>query len=94
MKEPQMVSASSKQALKQRVYQALEELPPESFEELVDFLDFLKFKYERKPSGKVVALGGLWKDLEFDVSDEEIRELRREVTSQVLKKVQSNGISG
>ncbi len=65
------------QIAKQKVYRALEELPPESFEELAEFLDFLKFKYERKRPGKIAVLGGLWKGLDFDVSDEEIRELRK-----------------
>ena len=36
---------SAGQAIKQRVYQTVERLPPEGFEELIRFVDFLKFKY-------------------------------------------------
>ena len=75
------------QATKQRVYQAVEGLPPEGFEELIRFVDFLKFKYRIQQSGEVVALGGLWKDLGFDVTDAEVRALRRRTTAQLLRKV-------
>jgi len=75
------------QAIKQKVYQAVEGLPPEGFEELIHFLDFLKFKYRVQQSGEVVALGGLWKDLDFDVTDAEVQALRRRATAQLLRKV-------
>ena len=69
------------------MYQAIDELPSESLEELVHFLDFLKFKYQAQQSKKVVALGGLWKHLDFDVTDAEVRALRQRVTAQLLRKV-------
>jgi hypothetical protein len=75
------------QAVKQKVYQAIDGLPPESFEELFHFLDFLKFKYQVQQPRKVVALGGLWKHLDFDVTDAEVRVLRQRVTAQLLRKV-------
>jgi hypothetical protein len=75
------------QAVKQRVYQAIDGLPSESFEELTHFLDFLKFKYQVQQRRKVVALGGLWKHLDFDVTDAEVRALRQRVTAQLLRKV-------
>ncbi len=75
------------QADKQRVYQVIDGLPPESFEELSYFLDFLKFKYQVQQPQKVVALGGLWKHLDFDVTDAEVRELRQRATAQLLRKV-------
>ncbi|BAM00444.1 MULTISPECIES: DUF2281 domain-containing protein [Caldilinea] len=75
------------QAIKQKVYQAIEGLPPEGLEELFYFLDFLKFKYQVQQSRKVAALGGLWKHLDFDVTDEEVRTLRQQVTAQLLRKV-------
>jgi len=74
-------------AIKQSVYQAIDELPLESFEELSHFLDFLKFKYQVQQPRKVVALGGLWKRLDFDVTDAEVRALRQRVTAQLLRKV-------
>ena len=78
---------STVQVVKQRVYQAIDGLPSESFEELTHFLDFLKFKYQVQQPRKVVALGGLWKHLDFDVTDAEVRALRQRVTAQLLRKV-------
>lgn len=78
---------STGQVIKQRVYEAVDRLPPEGLEELVHFLDFLKFKYQAQRPRKVVALGGLWKHLDFDVTDAEVRALRQQVTAQALRKV-------
>ncbi len=78
---------STVQVVKQRVYQAIDGLPSESFEELTHFLDFLKFKYQVQQPRKVMALGGLWKHLDFDVTDAEVRALRQRVTAQLLRKV-------
>ena len=78
---------STGQAIKQRVYQGLEGLPSESFEELAHFLEFLKFKYQVQQPRKAVALGGLWKHLDFDVTDAEVRALRQQVTAQLVRKV-------
>ena len=75
------------QAIKQKVYQAIEGLPPEGSEELIRFVDFLKFKYRVQQSQDTVALGGLWKDLDFDVTDAEVRALRQRATAQLLRKV-------
>ncbi len=36
---------------------------------------------------EVVQLGGLWADLDWNVSDEDVRALRRQVTNQLLKKI-------
>ncbi len=74
-------------AVKQKVYQVIDGLPSESFEELSCFLDFLKFKYQVQQPRKVVALGGLWKHLDFDVTDAEVRDLRQRVTAQLLRNV-------
>jgi len=78
---------STEQTIKRRVYQGIDGLPSESFEELTHFLDFLKFKYQVQQPRKVVALGGLWKHLDFDVTDAEVRALRQRVTAQLLRKV-------
>jgi len=54
---------------------------------IIRFLDLLKFKYQAQQTRKVVALGGLWKDLDFDVTDAEVRALRQRVTAQLLRRV-------
>ncbi len=55
------MSAYQPIAVKRQVYQALNELPPGGFDELIRFLDYLKYKYKHKAGQgrKVVALKGL-----------------------------------
>lgn len=76
------------QVIRQQVYRALGELPPESLEELVQFLEFLRFKYGAGGL-RVVALGGLWRGLDLDVGDEEVRVLRRRVTERTTERVRA-----
>ena len=77
---------STDSALKQKVYQSIEELPPEGVEELAHFIDSLRLRYRIQKPRKVVALGGLWEGLEFDVTDEDVRALRQRVTKQALER--------
>ncbi len=76
-------------AVKQQAYQALNRLPPGGFDELVHFLDYLKYKYEHKirPKQKVITLKGLWADIPLDVTDQDVRRLRQQVSAQLLRKV-------
>lgn len=75
-------------ATKERILQTLNELPEESLVEVSQFLEFLKFKAEESPvpSKRVVKLGSLWEDVPFDVTDDEVRALRRAVTYRLLEK--------
>jgi hypothetical protein len=61
----------------------LKALIRESVEEILRDL----FKYRYKEPRKVIALGGLWKDIDFDVTDAEVRAFRQEVTARILEKV-------
>ena len=83
------MSAYQPIAVERQVYQALNELPPGGFDELIQFLDYLKYKYKHKArrGRKVVALKGLWADIPFDVTDQDIRHLRQQVSAQLLRKV-------
>ena len=81
------MSAYQPIAVKQQIYQALSELPPSGFDELVQFLDYLKYKYKAGQERKVVALKGLLADIPFDVTDQDIRHLRQHVGTQLLRKV-------
>ena len=76
-------------AIKQQAYQALNKLPPGGFDELVHFLDYLKYKYEHKieQEQKVIALKGLWADIPLDITDQDVRRLRQQVSAQLLRKV-------
>ncbi|RLC59716.1 MAG: hypothetical protein DRI80_12150 [Chloroflexota bacterium] len=73
--------------VKQKVHQTLDTLPPQGLKELSQFLDFLKYKYQAERRTNIVALGGIWQDIPFDVTDEEVRALRRRVTDTLLSKV-------
>lgn len=62
-------------------------LPPEARNELLDFDGYLKYKHQLGRSGPIVQLGGLWVDVNLDVSDKDVRGLRQQVTRQFLDKV-------
>ena len=73
-------------AVKQRIYQMLDSLPHQGLKDLSQFLDFLKYKYQTGTEANVVSLGGMWQEIAFDVSDEEVRALRQQVTDALLSK--------
>lgn len=83
-----MNGMKSVQVVRQQVDQVLDELPPEGLEELARFLDFLRFKHGAG-GRQVVALGGLWRGLDLDVSDEDVRVLRQQVTARALERVRA-----
>jgi hypothetical protein len=76
------------ETIRQQIHEAVETLPVESLSELVQFIDFLQFKTaHRAPETlEVVQLGGLWKDVPFDLTDEDIREVRREFTRRIAQR--------
>lgn len=65
----------------------LNELSEDQVSEVEDFAEFLKAKKRKKRAGRaahdVVKLEGLWKHVPFDVTDEDIREARRELGQQI-----------
>ncbi|HVB88144.1 MAG TPA: DUF2281 domain-containing protein [Candidatus Dormibacteraeota bacterium] len=64
-------------SIEQQVPEKLRELPPEKQKEVLDFVDFLKEKnWEKKP---LRSLRGLWKDLGFQIAEDDIAEARREI---------------
>jgi hypothetical protein len=65
----------------------IDALPPTAQKELADFVDYLQYKHRLDESGQVVELGGLWADIDFDVTDEDVRALRQKVTRQLGDKV-------
>jgi len=83
------MSTNQPVVVEQQIYQALNELPPSGFDELIQFLDYLKHKYKHKAGQgrEVVKLKGLWADIPFDVTDQDIRHLRQRVSAQLLRKV-------
>lgn len=80
------MSASQTVAVKQQFYQALNELPSKGLDELLQFLDYLRYKHKAEQERKVVVLKGLWADIPFDVTDQDVRRLRQQVSAQLLRK--------
>lgn len=61
----------------QQVLEKLRDLTPEKQKEVLDFVESLKEKNgEKKP---LRSLLGLWADLDFHVTEEDIAEARREM---------------
>jgi hypothetical protein len=52
-------------------------LPPEKQEEVLDFVDFLNEKNGTKKLRR--NLRGLWKDLNIEITEEDIAQARREM---------------
>ncbi len=67
--------------LKERIVEALETLPPEALQELVNYLDYIRFKLQlgQEPSSSEAASGleGILEGYRF--SAEEIEQARREM---------------
>ena len=69
-----------------KLYKIVGHLPPESLGELQAFAEYLRFKAKSKrPARKLARLGGLWKDVPFDVTSTDVRSLRHQISQQVLK---------
>lgn len=66
---------------------AIDSLPPIARKELVDFVGYLQYKHQLDQPGRSVKLGGMWADINLDVTDEDVRTLRQRVTGQLLDKV-------
>ncbi len=71
------------------IMEAIDSLSPKALGDLEVFIDFLRFKEQPKAfetTRKIVKLEGLWKDLPFDINDEDIRQMRHEFTEQLEKR--------
>lgn len=64
--------------IEQQVIEKLRELPPEKQREVLDFLEAMNEKNGGKPRRSLL---GLWSDLNVRISEEDIREIRREMWS-------------
>jgi hypothetical protein len=63
--------------LEEQLLEKLRDLPPEKRKEVLDFVDFLMKKSTAKKPRR--SLLGLWADLNFHVTEEDIAEARREM---------------
>jgi hypothetical protein len=67
--------------------QAIESLPPPALKQLAGFIRYLQYKHRLVPPRQVVKLGGLWADIDFDVTEDDIHALRQRVTRQRANQV-------
>jgi hypothetical protein len=60
---------------------SLSHIPPEGLQEVLNFMDYLRFKFQKASTTSTpylpVKLGGLWKDEKIDEKD--IDEIRQEM---------------
>ena len=63
--------------IEQQVLEKLRDLPVEKQREVLDFLDSLQKK--NGPKKPLRSLRGLWKDLNIQITDQDIAEARREM---------------
>jgi hypothetical protein len=61
----------------EQVVEKLRALPPEKQQEVLDFIEFLA--QQKRPKRPIRSVEGLWADLGFDVSEEDIAEARKEM---------------
>ncbi len=63
--------------IEEAIVARLRGLPVEKQQEVLDFASFLESKEHRRPARKNVR--GLWKDMGFSISQEDIAEARKEM---------------
>ena len=83
----QMLSAEQ---AKSKIMEGLANLSLEALNELVVFVEFLNSREQavEHPNKEVMKLEGLWKDVLFDVTDEDVRQLRRNFTQQFQRRLE------
>jgi hypothetical protein len=69
--------------LEQTVLEKLRSLPPEKRQIVLDFVDFLA--HQRLPEPSDSDLYGLWSDLDISISEDDIKDARREMWSSLTK---------
>jgi hypothetical protein len=63
--------------IEERVLEKLRDLPVDKQKEVLDFVDFLSEKNGTKKPRR--SLRGLWKDLNIQITEEDIAQARREM---------------
>jgi hypothetical protein len=64
-------------SIEEQVIEKMRELPHERRQEVLDFVDFLREKNGVKKPRR--SLRGLWKDLNIEITEEDIAQARREM---------------
>jgi len=71
----------------EKLIDTLSELTEQHVREVADFAEFLRAKTRREQTDKrtrnLVKLEGRWKDIPFEITNEDVREARRELGRQI-----------
>ncbi len=67
---------------KKQIYQALESLSPDALAEVARIVSSM----ERRNAESPLHLGGIWKDIPFDLDNRTVRSLRRRISREALKR--------
>ena len=70
--------------LQLKIEKAVAALPNAGKAELLSFLDYLQHKYQVGTDEQIIKLGGIWSNLGLEISEEELQDLRREASDQIL----------
>ncbi len=75
----------------EKLIDTLSELPEQHVREVEDFAEFLRAKTQRERTGKrtrnIVKLEGRWKDIPFEITNEDVREARQQLRKQLASRV-------
>lgn len=72
------------QQYQQQIIDTIKQLPEKRLAEVVDFVKFLKEKYQPRAKKNIVKLGGLWEG--FEPTDKEIQEARKQIWQHLNRK--------
>jgi hypothetical protein len=70
--------------IKDAVVGILEVLPPEQQQDILAFAEFVKFRNTVKRPRK--SLKGMWANLNIDITEESIKQVRREMSGNLDEK--------
>lgn len=83
-----MGMSTTSNTVKQKIMLSLDSLPPEGLQEVINFLEYMRFKFQQISQAPTpyepIALGGLWKGETID--DEDIKEVRKEMWQSLEKR--------
>ena len=76
----------NKDLFEKEMIQTFRALPPEKKREALDFLEFLRSRFSKKPGRQ--KLKGLWKDMQIDIHDQDITDARHQLWSSFPREVE------
>jgi len=80
-------AAATTENLREELRRAVARLSREQLVEVMHFIEYLQYRDQaRRDERRIVALEGLWKDVPFDITHDDVRALRRQVTQRTMQR--------